>query len=148
MEHKGNVRAWVLAIAVGLLVVGSINFLIGDDTLLGWSNKVEDYIAVPATLVPVCYFIFFPWWRSPLGRALWIKALSLLVVFDLAVTFRWWGAYLPVGHTAFDAYLLIAIGITYQLIVMVKIWWATRKERSLERYRAYASYDDRLSKDA
>jgi hypothetical protein len=129
---------WLNLSAAFLLVVAALNIFTPDSTLVDVATKEVYVLAVPVTLVPIVYTTFFPWWKTSLGRALFIKSLGLAALVDLAVTFDLWGQYLPLGHAAFDVYTIVTFGVTYQLVVMVKIWWQTRSQRKDERYHVFA----------
>lgn len=139
--EKTRRRVWV-GVVLGFTALMVVLLIVLDEKQLLWLSTKEVYaMAVPATLLPIAYTVFFPWWKAPLGRALFINKFGLLMLVDLTVLFLivdpFW-----VEHLSFIAYTTVLVGMSYQLIVMVKIWWATRKERAGQRYRAYASYDE------
>jgi hypothetical protein len=61
-------------------------------TIVDQIIKYMVYATAPAqTLFILIYGFGSPWWRSPVGRALFTKALGLALLLDLALLFQWLG---------------------------------------------------------
>lgn len=140
MEQRRR-RVWAGVLLGCAILMGLLVTLLSDEQLLALSKKEIYLMAVPATLMPIAYTYFFPWWKAPLGRALFINKVGLLLLVDLTVLYLIVTPFL-VEQFSFIAYTLVLVGMSYQLIVMTKIWWAGRKARADERYRRFASYDE------
>ena len=81
------------------------------------------YIAlgVAAAAVNIYPFVYLarPWWVTPAGRALMVKAWGNLILIDMSVAFAIWGDYTgrylvrAIGMTVFAA------GMVYLLVVLL-----------------------------
>lgn len=75
--------------------------------------------AIPATLFPLVYSRS-PWRSTDVGRALMLKGSALAALFDVSILGFWWP--FP-GYVWIYAALvtLVALGITYQFVVMFRL---------------------------
>lgn len=76
------------------------------------------YSALPATLFVVVY-ARRPWWRSIYGRALMLSGLSLALLLDLTLLFRW--VPVPGAHVIqLVVFALVAVATTLMCVAVVK----------------------------
>lgn len=82
----------------------------------------------PATLFPILYAKWFPFWKSTLGRALFTKACGLLLLVDTAVIFYLFPGIDPEikKFVGFVTGVLVVLGMWWQLIAISKIRVADR----------------------
>jgi hypothetical protein len=76
--------------------------------------------AIPANLYPA-FYMFRPWWITPQGRALMVKALGNAMLIDLGLSVVIWGDdYLlrPVVRTV--AFTLFAVGVWYLFVALLR----------------------------
>ena len=59
------------------------------DTVLHWLKIVSVVTAVCVTAFPVLY-LFSPWYRSQLGRAVMLQSVSVAFAIDISVTYQFW----------------------------------------------------------
>jgi hypothetical protein len=93
--------------------------------------------AIPANLYPV-FYAFRPWWVTPQGRALMVKALGNAMLIDLGLSVVVWGDDYP-GRPLVRAvaFALFAIGIWYLFVALLRSdrdgryppssWWRQRR---------------------
>src|SRR4051794_11164879 len=87
MMEQHRRRVWVGVVLGFTAVMVAVLTLLSNAQLTSLAIKEVYAMAVPATLMPICYTLFFPWWRAPLGRALFIKAFGLFLLIDFNVLF-------------------------------------------------------------
>lgn len=83
-----------------------------------WRTILIVFAAVGQTLF-VSFYLTLPWWRTFLGRALFVKATSLVLLLDIAVV----GRTIDWTHedlTFVILYGLMGLGIWTQLVAFVK----------------------------
>jgi hypothetical protein len=74
--------------------------------------------AVVANLYAV-FYTFRPWYRTPQGRALWVKAWGNTILLDMGLSFQIWGDY-PGRHAVrLVGFSIFLVGITYLLISLL-----------------------------
>lgn len=93
------------------------------DTVLQWVKITSIVTAILATAFPLIY-LFSPWYRSQLGRAVMLQSVSIAFAIDLSVVYQHWRfttdlrtlMYINIGMLVF-----ISAGTLY-LIVMLLIY--------------------------
>lgn len=95
------------------------------------ASVVELFLMLaPANLFPILYTAFFPWWQSPLGRALFTKALGLMLLIDISVLYQLFGDNYDLREQVrFIVFTLVLLGMSYQLVVIIKIKLQARGRR-------------------
>jgi hypothetical protein len=71
-----------------------------SETIIFWYTFALWCVAIPATIFPLLYTIWFRWWDSMLGRALFTKSVALAIVVDLSlggVVWQWYYPRLSIG---------------------------------------------------
>lgn len=69
--------------------------------------------APPQTAFAIIYGLGSPWWRSPVGRALFTKALGLALLIDISLIYHWLG----------DNYALRdVVRLTVYSVIVVGAW--------------------------
>lgn len=74
---------------------------------------------IPVNLFPLAYSRS-PWRSTDVGKALMLKGSALAALYDLGVVGFWW----PFGGYAYfyaAVITLVALGITYQCVVMLRL---------------------------
>lgn len=103
-----------------------------DSTLFTIGSVLIFIAAPPATLFPILYAAWFPFWKNTLGRALMTKAVGVALLMDLAVAYFLFGDDYALREAArVMTYGLIAAGLWWQLWSIVKIRledWRCRKQ--------------------
>lgn len=114
-------RAVIAGVMGGLLLI--LLLILLPDPWLFKASEVEVFaMAVPATAFPILYSAFFPWWKSPLGRALMTKATGLCLLIDASVLYAVFGDDYPLREQVrFLTFSLVLIGMCYQSLVIIKI---------------------------
>lgn len=93
-----------------------------------WRTAAITAAAVGQTLFVILYMAF-PWWKNFLGRVLFGKALSLLVITDVVALSRWFEFWR--NDYLFTAlYLILALGVWAELIAF---WQVQRKSKAAVR---------------
>lgn len=82
-------------------------------------------LSVVVTSTPILYTVWFKWHQTPLGRALFMKALALAVVVDFSTIRLIMGSDLYWARTAVFAALLVTQALL--LGEMLRIKMSTRK---------------------
>jgi hypothetical protein len=87
-------------------------------TVLQWQICLITAAAIAASLFPIVYTLVAPWWRSEVGRSLFISEVSLAALLDIALVAYWlhWTVPQPV---ATSLYTLIAVGAWLRLRVLI-----------------------------
>lgn len=90
---------------------------------------------IPATLFPILYAWWFPFHKSTLGLALFIKALGLMLLVDTTVAYT----FLDVNgdtkeYISIIVTLIILIGMWWQLIAISKIRLEDRVQHEAEKF--------------
>lgn len=76
----------------------------------------------------VILYAFFPWWANFVGRALFVKGVSLAALLDLGLLAR--VQHWPYEDAVFTAlYLLMAIGVWSQFIAFLRVRLASGRKR-------------------
>lgn len=94
------------------------------ETIRQWTLVALTIAAVPITAFPLLYFIFSPWYKSQLGRAMLLKSFSVALAIDFSVVYRYWtftDNLRALLITWFFIVIFIGVGATYQLSVLI---WA------------------------
>lgn len=73
-----------------------------------WQVTFLTITGVAATLFPVIYTVFAPWWRSQVGRALVVSDVSLAALVDLSLLGYWFGWHFS-NHVSTAVVALIAV---------------------------------------
>lgn len=91
-----------------------------------WRTVFITAAAVGQTFFVLLY-VTFPWWRSFLGRALFIKAITFAILLDVAVVGRiWdWGSE---QATIVTLYGVVAFGIWSQTSAFIRVMLTNRRE--------------------
>lgn len=91
-----------------------------------WRTAAIVGMAVGQTLFVVLYCTF-PWWKTFLGRALFAKALSLMLLVNavaLARVFNFTGA-----NTYFVLlYVILGVGIWVEFFTFLRVKWDARND--------------------
>ena len=111
-----------------LVLVGLANLQWGSDRInktLFDAGVVLVFLAVPpATLFPIFYARWFPWWASTLGRALFTKAVGMCLLIDISVLYFIFGDnYFLREYVRLVVFTLIVAGQWWQLYAI----WLIRK---------------------
>lgn len=109
-----------------------------DAQLTHWSYLILHVSAVGQTLF-VLIWVTLPFYRSWIGRALFVKSVSLAIYLDFAEVVYWWGPLpdqLLLGVLLFG---LIAVGIWSQVVAIVHEVWRGYRARREETDRADSS---------
>ena len=78
----------------------------------------------------VALYLTFPWWTTFLGRALFYKAVILMILADLAITARVFD-FLNVDALFVIVYGLLASGIWFQFFAFLKVKRAGRAGKAV-----------------
>lgn len=117
------------------VISGAVTLIYGVLDLLGQIlHFIEKYrllafaALVPATLFPILYAKWFPFYKSTLGRALFTKAFGLMLLVDTSVIFFLWPDIDPgVKHVVgLITGVVIVCGMWWQLAAITKIRMADR----------------------
>lgn len=88
-------------------------------------------MVIPATLFPLLYWKWFPWWKQPLGRALMAKATGLMLLVNVSVAYSIFGDDYPGRELVkFGVFALVLTGLWYELVVLIKIRRSGDRRRS------------------
>lgn len=120
METKGLA---IIAIITGLVLGLSFAF----DVDLHIVKAISFVVGAVAQTAFVILYGMAPWWRDFVGRALFIKSLTLAVLIDTAVV----DSFLPkgIGLTYFVVlYWLVVMGICWQFVALVRQRWESHHE--------------------
>lgn len=82
-----------------------------------WTRAAVLVAAVGQTLF-VLFYLTLPWWRTLLGRALFLMGSSLMVVLDLAVLAMFW-TWDGIDQTFLVLYWLMAVGVWTQFVAFM-----------------------------
>lgn len=87
-------------------------------------SAVEVFLMVPAIVgFPLFYTWAFPWWREPIGRALFIFSTGMALLVTISVLYTIFGDnYQLREQVRFAVFSMILVGIYYQLHVMVQVY--------------------------
>lgn len=86
--------------------------------------------AVGQTLFVLLYSSL-PWWKSEVGRALYLKAVTMVVFVD-AVAVRVFFPEIVTQQVALYLYGAVAVAIWYQLIALIKVRLRAKKNEVSE----------------
>lgn len=76
--------------------------------------------AIPATLYWGLYTFTAPWFRHTVGRALWVKATSLMLLCDISLAYQIFGNDYPWRDAVrLTVYVLVVTGLWYQLVALI-----------------------------
>ena len=73
-----------------------------------WQMTFLTITGAAASLFPIIYTVFAPWWRSQVGRALVVSDISLAALVDLSLLGYWFGWHFS-EHVSTAVVALIAI---------------------------------------
>jgi putative effector of murein hydrolase len=59
------------------------------DTALQWLKVISVITAICVTAFPLLY-LFSPWYRSQLGRAVMLQSISVAFAIDISVVYQYW----------------------------------------------------------
>lgn len=92
--------------------------------------------AIPVNLYPA-FYAFRPWWITPQGRALMIKALGNAMLIDLGLAAVLWPDYWLRPYVRLVGFTLFAVGVWYLLWALLRSdreglypprsWWRRRR---------------------
>ena len=85
--------------------------------------------AIPANGFPLLYGIGAPWWRSDIGRALFLKSSGLAAFVDLSLLFLWLGEYPGRNELRVVVYTFVTVGLWYQFSVLVRTQYRGRTRK-------------------
>jgi hypothetical protein len=83
-------------------------------------------VAVPATIFPLLYTVWFKWWESTLGRALFSKSTALAVIVDLTLLGAVWHLFYP--WLTIGLLYVLAVAILYQQYAMLRVKMGERHD--------------------
>lgn len=100
------------------------------DTVIQWVKFASVFTAILTTAFPLIY-LFSPWYRSQLGRAVMLQSVSIAFAIDITVVYQHWRF-----TTDLRTLMLINIGLllfisagTLYLIIMLLVYnFANHKE--------------------
>jgi len=82
--------------------------------------------APPATLFPLLY-VWLPWWRSAVGRALMVSSTGLALLIDVSLARMWLGEDYPLRDAVrLTVYTLITVGVYFKLAALLITQWKHR----------------------
>lgn len=87
------------------------------DTLEVWRTVTLSFAAVGQTAFVLMYMTL-PWWRSTLGRALFLKAFMLMSLIDAGIASRVWD-WRGEDAVIVGLYGLVSVGIWFQLFAFI-----------------------------
>ena len=96
---------------------------------LDWEVVLLSAAGLPATLFVFAYGFAAPWWRSVIGRALWVSDLSLALLLDLALVAYWLHFELP-AWARLSIYALVAVGAWLRLGAVANNQILKRRDRA------------------
>lgn len=92
----------------------------------GWELVAEWEVVAMAPVVTtfvVLYGLFWPWWTSAQGRALFVAKVGMALLVDFAVAYQFWPAALPdVHYVAVFVYGVILVGQAGLVIALIASW--------------------------
>lgn len=100
------------------------------DTVLQWTQTFLAIAAICTTAFPLLY-LFSPWYRSQLGRAVMIQSVSVALALDVSAVYQFWTfttnlrtiMIINVGVLA-----LISVASLYQTTMLVYYNFSSKKE--------------------
>lgn len=92
-----------------------------------WRTVAIGAMAVGQTLFAALY-LTFPWWKTFLGRSLFVKALVFALLLDVLFLARMWDWGYEL-ETLLTLYVLLAVAIWGQLFAYIRVWMETRESR-------------------
>jgi hypothetical protein len=126
-EKKFSIRAVFLL----PLVAAAALFILKDAEK--YVLVVAHLTLIPALLYPLIYRNS-PWRRSPTGKALFNKAVSMALLYTIGVLGYWW----PFPHYM-ELYAVVVtyvgLAITYQFVVMYRLKRQTQRHELLHQER-------------
>lgn len=79
--------------------------------------------AIPATLYWGLYTFTAPWFRHTVGRALWVKATSLMLLCDISLAYQIFGNDYPLRDVVrLTVYAVIALGAWLKFGALIYEW--------------------------
>lgn len=80
--------------------------------------------SIPATLFPLVYGFTSPWWRTPIGRALMVKAVGLALLIDISLVYNFFGDdYAARDAVRLGVFSLITVGVWMQFLALMREKW-------------------------
>lgn len=92
------------------------------------------WAAIGETAFFVFYGVAFPWYRSELGRQMFIYSVTVGALMDLALISRFFPHLIPNRWVWVAAYGVLAAVITWRLAILVRMWWQQRNEEGRHRH--------------
>lgn len=89
------------------------------DPLDAWFYLALGIAAVAVNIYPFVY-LTRPWWVTPAGRALMVKAWGNLILIDMSVAFVLWGEYAGREYVRAIGMTVFAAGMVYLLAVLLR----------------------------
>lgn len=86
-----------------------------------WRTIAIGSAALGQTCFAALYLLFFPWWNSFLGRALFYKAITLAVLTDLVFLARFFG-FARNDELFVFLYLALSFGIWWQFSAFLRVY--------------------------
>lgn len=99
-------------------------------TVAQWQIGILTFAAVAATAFPILYTLVAPWWKSVVGRSLFVSEVSLALLLDLALGAYWLHLTVP-APVATSLYTLIAVGCWMRLGALIDEQIRKRRRRHL-----------------
>lgn len=94
-----------------------------------WAFALILAMVIPATLGPVLYALFVPWYREHVGRALLVSWTGLGLLVDVSVIYEIFGDNYPGRDIVrFAVFSVILCGLWYKFLVLI---WLARSQFSL-----------------
>lgn len=96
-----------------------------------WAFVLVLAMVIPATLGPILYGFFVPWYRHHVGRALLVSWTGLGLLVDISVAYQIWGDDYP-GRDAVRlvVFTVILCGLWYKFLIFL---WLSRRRFSWPR---------------
>ena len=101
-----------------------------SERLIFWYQVALWCVAVPATIFPILYTVWFRWWESMLGRALFTKSVALMIVVDLSLGGAVWEWYYP--RLSIGLLFGLAAALVFQQYAMFRVKMSNNGRRGMK----------------
>lgn len=106
-----------------------MDFVLGLDYNF-WRTAMLLGVAVGQTLFVILYATF-PWYKTFLGRALFVKALTLAAITDVFIASRIW-EFGSADEVFIILYFLLGFGVWFQFFAFLKVRHDSRKSERVK----------------
>lgn len=133
-------------LVTGLLFAGAVWTLerVVPDAFLLTSAKWLIYgMVIPATGFPLLYLTFYRWYRDPIGRALMLLAIGMLLLIDFSAYFALTqGQYGWAAEVQFLVFVLVCGGLWYEFLTFLKVRIHAKREKRRQQREAAAAHSN------